>query len=201
MEEKYMIEQSGDLIQKACELAQELHKDQLRKGTKTPYFEHLSGVALLVKTAGGTNNQVAAAFLHDCLEDQRDKISPYTLEKKFGATVANIVLDCTEDKSIEEWKARKLVKLQKFRSPDLNPLSNLVALCDKLHNAESIIQDFLLCGDKVWDRFKVGAVGTVWWYTENLKIFKKHFGHNFPMVDRYENAVYLLQRMAERKNS
>lgn len=198
MEEKFMIEQSQKEIEKACELAHRLHDGQLRKGTKTPYFEHLAGVALLVKNAGGSNNQVIAAFLHDSLEDQRDKISPEELADKFGKTVAHIIKDCTEDKSIKDWNMRKVKKLSHFESQELNPLSPLVALCDKLHNAESIIMDFQLVGDSVWDRFKMGKKDTVWWYVSNLRILKPHFGHNDPMLKRFERAVWLLVRIAER---
>lgn len=201
MGESYMIDQNSELVSNACKLANELHKDQLRKGTKTPYFEHLAGVAMFVKIAGGTNNQIIAAFLHDSIEDQKDKIDIYQIEKQFGPIVSEIVMDCTEDKSIKDWTERKMLKLQKMHNQKINPLSNLVVLCDKLHNAESIVIDFTLVGDIVWDRFKMGPEKTVWWYQECYRALAGYFGINFPLVKRFENNVYLLEKIADRRKN
>ena len=59
----------------ALELASDLHRDQVRKGTSLPYISHLVSVAMLVLEYGGDEDQAIAALLHDCIEDQGDKIT------------------------------------------------------------------------------------------------------------------------------
>ena len=54
----------------AVEYAFYLHAGHMRKGTKTPYFSHLMGVASLVMEHGGTEDEAIAALLHDAVEDQ-----------------------------------------------------------------------------------------------------------------------------------
>ena len=50
--------------------ASDLHREQTRKGSDIPYVTHLLGVAALVGEAGGSEDQVIAALLHDAVEDQ-----------------------------------------------------------------------------------------------------------------------------------
>ena len=59
-----------DLIKRAERFARERHAGQCRKGTsKEPYTIHLEEVATLVETWGGSHEAIAAAWLHDTVED------------------------------------------------------------------------------------------------------------------------------------
>jgi len=56
-------------VRSAWDLAVEVHQGDLRKGTTIPYVSHLWSVAALVLEHGGHDTQVAAALLHDAVED------------------------------------------------------------------------------------------------------------------------------------
>ncbi len=51
--------------------AEQLHRDQRRKGKAIPYISHLISVSALVWEDGGTEDHAIAALLHDAIEDAR----------------------------------------------------------------------------------------------------------------------------------
>ena len=60
------------------------------------------------------------------------------------------------------WKERKTNYLERLKTESDTIL--LVALSDKVHNARSILRDFQKEGDVIWERFKGGKAGTLWYY-------------------------------------
>jgi guanosine-3',5'-bis(diphosphate) 3'-pyrophosphohydrolase len=68
---------------------------QRRKATNTPYTEHLAEVAGLVAQSGGDEGQIAAAWLHDVVEDTPVPLSHVRLV--FGPEVANLVRELTDE--------------------------------------------------------------------------------------------------------
>src|SRR5215203_2149050 len=58
----------GEKFERALPYASRLHRDQVRKGTSTPYITHLLAVASIVGEHGGTEDEVVAALLHDAPE-------------------------------------------------------------------------------------------------------------------------------------
>lgn len=84
-----------NLVVRAEAFATKAHEGQTEKdGAKTPYIHHVKKVAELVATSGGTPTEIAAAWLHDVVEDTN--ISLETIEKEFGADVAHIVSALTD---------------------------------------------------------------------------------------------------------
>lgn len=146
----------------ALAFASAAHARQTRKGSATPYMAHLLGVAAIALENGADEDQAMAALLHDCVEDQ--DVSVATIEEKFGPRVANIVADCTDNFGPQkaEWRPRKEAYLATL--PGKSKDSLLVSLSDKTHNARAIIDDFAEVGAIVWDRFKGGKEGTLWYY-------------------------------------
>ncbi len=89
----------SDLIARAKALAYERHQGQTRKGLAAePYITHVAGVAELVIQFGGDEETIAAAWLHDVVEDC-PPTSLKDIETMFGARVASIVAETTDDKS------------------------------------------------------------------------------------------------------
>jgi len=72
----------------AFQFASGLHHTQCRKGTAIPYISHLMSVAALVLEAGGNEDQVIAALLHDTIEDQGEAPTLKTIRRLFGDRVA-----------------------------------------------------------------------------------------------------------------
>ena len=163
----------GTRFDSAVAYARELHSSQKRKGTQIPYLSHLVGAAALVMDQGGDEDEVVAALLHDALEDHPDKTSFAEIEQRFGEKVARIVLACSD--AVEHpkppWHARKEAYLHHLADQPDDVLR--VSLADKLHNARSIVADWRIIGDEVWDKFSVGRDDQVWYYTSLLEVFQR----------------------------
>jgi len=181
-------------MHKAFKLANKWHTGHFRKKTTIPYISHLMAVSALVLEYGGTTKQAEAALLHDVLED-----TPCTYEivkRKVGSKVADMVQACThienaEEKTLENWKARKQVYLDHLTADDHNKDSLLVALADKTHNAETTLRDWTQ-NDRDNDWF--GRVFNApfeyqkWWYLGLLQAFQTQ---SLPpgLMQRFESAV------------
>lgn len=144
--------------------ATQRHAGQGRKGTSVPYIAHLLSVAGLVLEAGGDEELAIAALLHDVVEDCGGKPMLEEVRQRFGDRVARIVDGCTDtyEDPKPEWKQRKLNYLQHLRTADFD--TRLVSTADKLHNARAIVADYLEEGEAVWQRFRGGREGTLWYY-------------------------------------
>jgi len=155
----------------AITLAVKLHEDQVRKGSEVPYIAHLLGVTSLVLEAGGDSDMAIAALLHDAVEDQGGMDVLQDIRLRFGDRVASIVEGCSDSFKTPKppWKERKEMYLAHL--PKALPEIRLVSLADKLHNARSINRDLKNYGVGVFDKFKGGKIGTLWYYNELVNIF------------------------------
>jgi guanosine-3',5'-bis(diphosphate) 3'-pyrophosphohydrolase len=88
------------LLTRAALTAAEAHKGQTRKGGDVPYVNHVIEVAHLVAEAGGTPEMVAAALLHDTVEDT--EATEATIAAAFGPCIATLVAGLTD---APDWKA------------------------------------------------------------------------------------------------
>src|SRR4051812_22573771 len=91
------------LIARAWNFSAERHAKQKRKGkAQEPYVNHVAEVAELVATAteGQDANLVAAAVLHDTVEDT--ETLPTELTSVFNADIASLVAEVTDDKSLDK---------------------------------------------------------------------------------------------------
>jgi len=163
----------SDRFREALDMAFELHKHQERKGSREPYFTHLMSVAALVLENGGSENQAISALLHDAVEDQGGLPTLEMIKSKLGQEVADIVDGCTDAYTQPKppWKERKSAYLEKLKTAPDTIL--LVSLADKVHNARSILRDFQKEGDVIWERFKGGKSGTLWYYQSLANIFDR----------------------------
>jgi (p)ppGpp synthase/HD superfamily hydrolase len=157
----------------ALEFATRLHDMQLRKGSGIPYMAHLLAVSSLVLEAGGSEDEVIAALLHDGPEDQGGLKTLEEIRVRFGETVAQIVAECSDSFDLQKppWKTRKLAYLHGLETA--SPSALLVSCADKLHNARSIIGDYRLIGEEIWTRFNGGREGTLWYYRALIDQYKK----------------------------
>lgn len=168
-------------LEKAFAASARLHEGQIRKGSEIPYLSHLVAVAGLVQEAGGDEEMVIAALLHDSVEDQGADYED--LERVFGRRVSEIVRGCTdvgaadasdEERSPESSMRRKRQYLEHLENEDRRDVLR-VSLADKLHNARAILSDYQRLGDKLWDRFNVGKEDQLWYYKKLAKIFLSKF--------------------------
>src|SRR5262245_11215899 len=109
------------LLTDAFELAAKYHRKQMRKKSEVPYLAHLLGVAALVREHGGSDEQAAAALLHDAPEDHGGEVVLEEIKRKCGKTVAHIVEACSDSLAAdpskkEKWKKRKKRFIKRLRS-------------------------------------------------------------------------------------
>ena len=156
----------------AVAFALEIHADQTRKGTDTPYISHLLSVAGLVLEHGGDENQAIAGLLHDAVEDQGAH-QLTVIRERFGDRVASIVEGCTDADTLPKppWQARKEAYIAHLEHATQDV--RLVSCADKLHNARAICTDLRTHGDAVFDRFKGGRDGTLWYYRTLSETFSR----------------------------
>ena len=121
--------------------AEQIHRDQRRKGKAIPYISHLISVSALVWEDGGTEDQAIAALLHDAIEDAGQ--SHTSIAERFGSAVADIVRDCTDTNGTpgggekEPWLLRKTRYIASLEhKPEA---SLLVTAADKAHNARDLV--------------------------------------------------------------
>ncbi len=174
-------------FERALVYAAQLHRNQVRKGTSIPYLSHLISVAALVLEHGGDEDEAIAALLHDAVEDRGGRRTLETIREMFGDGVASMVEDCTESEVIPKppWRERKLATIERQRQA--SPEVRRVVLADKLHNARSILSDLHRYGEQVWNRFKGGKEGTLWFYHSLIEA-DQEAGSSF-LTDELERVV------------
>ena len=204
---------------RAFQLAADGHADYVRKGTTIPYLGHLLGVASLVIEAGGTEEQAAAALLHDLLEDTpttRDRLEEL-IGGDSGKAVADMVNGCTDTTFARKaeikdrqknwpagrradswWVDRKEPYVEKLTGSSTScDHYVLVSLADKTYNAENTAADLRgLVGparDAVWGKFNVGYEHQKKWYRGLVAAFtadnKSYSPGEQALCDRFVAAV------------
>jgi len=178
----------------ALQVASGLHRDPMRKGTDIPYMAHLMAVSALVIEDGGTEDEAIAGLLHDAVEDQGGSATLEQISDEFGEPVAALVaaVSDTDQTPKPPWRERKeeyFVHLEAANSSVLR-----VSAADKLHNARSILLDFRVVGDALWDRFNAPMPDQVWYYRSLADIFNRRLGSPLSAelrrtVDELELAV------------
>ena len=160
----------------ALTYANELHREQWRKGTKIPYVSHLLAVAGLVLEHGANEDEAIAAVLHDAAEDCGGSEQLEQIRRRFGDRVAAIVEGCSDSlaadpRDKEHWHDRKERYQARLReSNDSSVL--LVSAADKLHNARHTLADVRRLGPEVWGRFSGGRDGSLRNYTRLLDVYR-----------------------------
>lgn len=136
--EAYLTQEQTAFVRQAYELAAEAHSAQVRKSGE-PYIIHPIGVVGILVGLQMDDKTLAAAFLHDVVED-----TDYTLEdikERFGVVVANLVDGVTklgkieyiskEDRQIENYRKMFLAMARDIRVV-------LIKLADRLHNMRTM---------------------------------------------------------------
>lgn len=180
----------------AFTLARTLHDTQTRKGSSVPYLSHLLAVAGMVSEHGGDEDQVIAALLHDSVEDQGGRPLLEELRDWYGDHVAALVEACTDafDRPKPPWKERKLGYLA--RIPQAPREARLIIAADKIHNLRSLIADYEIVGEKLWDRFTASRDETLWYYRSVLDALADDWKH--PILNEYRRNFDALRALIAR---
>jgi (p)ppGpp synthase/HD superfamily hydrolase len=125
------------LVSEAADLAARRHNGMARKGRgNEPYINHLAEVANILAevTDGADADLVAAGWLHDTIEDT--ETTHDELAQKFGARVADLVLEVTDDMSLpKQQRQQKQIEDAPHKSPE----AKLIKIADKISNIRARI--------------------------------------------------------------
>lgn len=151
-------------VERALRFAAVCHQGQFRKGTATPYFQHVAAVALILDRLDFEEDVVVAGLLHDTVEDTAATLDE--IRMRFGDDVVGIVRLCSEIKTDNQgqprpWRVRKREHLEAL--VDAPTSVRAVILADKLHNLLSIECD-LRDGSPVWSIFNAGRAEVLAYY-------------------------------------
>jgi GTP pyrophosphokinase len=141
-----------NMVVESVQLASQLHSRQRKKKSivpNIPYLGHLMEVAGIVQANGGDDTTVAAALLHDAIEDQGAEARE-RIRVTVGQEVLTIVEGCTESETFPRppWGERKQAYLQLVERASLRTL--LVIVADKLQNGRALLRRLKLEGAQGW---------------------------------------------------
>ena len=155
------------LLDRAIEFAVRAHHNTERRGKGFPYIVHPLEAVAIVATLTSDQELLAAAALHDVVED-----TPVTLDelrREFGGRVAFLV-EQESDKFVtgvsesDSWRERKQAAIDRIASTSYD--AKMVAMGDKLSNMRTLAADYKVMGDKLWNRFHApnGKDDVAWYY-------------------------------------
>jgi len=177
------------LVEKADALALRAHQGQVRKEVPIPYITHPRAVAEILKKYDFSDVVIAAALVHDVVED-----TPVTLNDirhELGGEVARLVAPVTHDDSLS-WEEKKKQYIEAVRAaPDE---AKAIAAADKIHNAQSFIAGYEQQGLDMWRHFNRGRDKKLWFEESMLKMLQETWQH--PLVDEYASLVTRLRLLA-----
>ena len=159
-----------ELVSEAVAFAVKAHDGMRRKKSESPYILHPMEAAVIVGTMTDDQNVIAAAALHDVVEDAGITIEE--IGEKFGMRVRELVESETEDKRADlppadTWRIRKEESLAFLKSTDDYGVL-MVWLGDKLANMRSIYRDWKIEGDAMWQKFNQKDVSQQAWYYRSI---------------------------------
>lgn len=151
MANKYM---DSSLLDKAIIFAVKAHANTERRGKGFPYIVHPMEAVEIVSTITSDQELLAAAALHDTVEDT--DVTVEQIRAEFGDRIARIV-DSESDRfeagvsEEDSWRSRKRFAIDRLAS--ISTESKIVALGDKLSNMRAISRDYQVKGDALWSIF------------------------------------------------
>ena len=159
-----------ELVSEAVAFAAKAHDGMRRKKSSVPYILHPMEAAVIVGTMTDDQDIIAAAALHDVVEDAGITIEE--IEERFGKRVRDLVQSETEDKRADlppasTWRIRKEESLSVLKTTD-DIAVLMVWLGDKLANMRSFYRDWKMEGDAMWQRFNQKDAWEQAWYYRSI---------------------------------
>jgi len=200
------------LLEAAIRLAARGHYHQFRKTAgqpastghessaapeRVPYITHLMGTVCILARLGVRDEVLAAAALHDYLEDVADPEGPESIRGVGGDEVLALVLAVTEDKrrdrsETDTWELRK--REQVARVDVMPEEAVLVKAADVLHNVQSLLADLGRTDDvaSVWRPFNAGPRRQLWYFESVSEAVGRRLGDH-PLSRELRAAVTCLR--------
>ncbi|MBR5056202.1 MAG: bifunctional (p)ppGpp synthetase/guanosine-3',5'-bis(diphosphate) 3'-pyrophosphohydrolase [Bacteroidales bacterium] len=158
-----------ELLDRAIGFAVRAHSGMERRGKGFPYIVHPMEALAIVATITPDQELLAAAALHDVVED-----TDFTIEDiraAFGERIAALVeketdIEIAEQDESMSWHARKQAAIDRLAAAPLD--AKIVAIGDKLSNMRAIERDYARIGDELWNLFHVTSRSEHEWHYRGL---------------------------------
>lgn len=185
-----------NVLEEAIAFATKAHEGQTRKMSNTPYILHPLEVAAIAGTMTDELEVMAAAVLHDTVEDCG--VDPNTIRDKFGSRVYALVMSETEDKMldislVDSWKTRKedsLIVLSTTKDRGVKVLW----LSDKLSNLRSFYRESEKSGGEFLTHLHQKDPKMQYWYFNSIAQLLES---ELKDTDAYKEYVDLLEKFAK----
>jgi hypothetical protein len=196
------------LLEAAVRLAARGHYRQFRKHSadnesgnlsgdflpdRVPYIAHLMGTMCILARIGVRDEVLAAAILHDYLEDVPDPDGRESIRSALGDEVLDLVVEVTEHKRREldqadTWEIRKQEQLDHIEGMPRDAV--LIKAADVLHNLLSLLADLEAADDPalVWQPFNAGPDRQLWYFTAVVERVERRLAEH-PLVDELRSAA------------
>jgi (p)ppGpp synthase/HD superfamily hydrolase len=151
----------SDLLGEALSVAADAHRDQTRRDG-SPYLAHPLRVCELLAEAGAGEQTLAAALLHDGVEDS--ELTVGEVVERFGVAIGELVAALTEDDSIEPWLERK--DALRAQVADAGARAAAIYAADKLANVAEMRVLYARLGEDAIDLHKAPSLDLrirAWW--------------------------------------
>lgn len=178
-----------DIVSRAAAFAAKAHSGAKRKGNGMPYILHPMEDAVIVSTITDDPEIIAAALLHDTVEDT--DVTAEDIEREFGARVASLVAHETENKRREmrpedSWKIRKEESLEVLKNGPRE--TKILWLGDKLSNIRAIARSYDEIGFKFFELFHQKDPEQQGWYYKTVLEYLSDFD-GCPAYEEYKTLV------------
>lgn len=142
------------VLDRALIFAVKAHSGTERRGKGYPYIVHPLEAVEIVSTMTADQELLAAAALHDTVEDT--DVTVEQLRAEFGDRIADLVADESDEMPAgvseeDSWHSRKQAAIDRLSRASRE--AKMVALGDKLSNMRAIARDYAVQGDALWNLF------------------------------------------------
>ena len=177
------------LLDRAIIFAVKAHAGTERRGKGFPYIVHPMEAMEIVATMTPDQELLAAAALHDTVEDT--DVTVEQIREEFGERIASLVAaesDVMVEGVSEEdsWHARK--KAARDRLANASHDAKMVALGDKLSNMRAIARDYAVQGDKLWSLFHASDPKDHEWHYRGLANSLRELDNTFAFKE-FESLI------------
>ena len=187
MANKYL---NTDLLDRAIVFAVKAHHNTERRGKGFPYIVHPMEAIEIVSTITSDQELLAAAALHDTIEDT--DVTVENIRREFGDRIADLVHAesdrFTEGVSEEDsWHERKQAAIERLAAAPHD--AKIVAMGDKLSNMRAIWRDYQSKGDELWKIFHVTDKASHEWHYRGLAVSLSELSDTFA----YKEFIRLIE--------
>ena len=158
-----------ELLDRAIIFAVRAHAGTERRGKGYPYIVHPLEAVEIVATMTADQELLAAAALHDTVEDT--DVTVDEIRAEFGGRVADLVASESDEmpsgvSEEDSWHSRKQAAIDRLVKASGD--AKIVALGDKLSNMRAIARDYAVQGDALWNIFHIKDKAAHEWHYRGL---------------------------------